>query len=75
MITRQRNSPLETMNNQGGKAAKIERENSPENNLKEIEIYSLNDREIRVVPKKKKTQKKTKWKINLIDNSKNLEAK
>lgn len=45
------------MNNQGGKAAKIERENSPENNLKEIEIYSLNDREIRVVPPQKKKKK------------------
>ena len=53
LMPRWRNSPLNTMNNQGDKATQKERENSPENKLTDVEICDLNDREFRMVLLKK----------------------
>ena len=52
-MLRQRNSPLNTMNNQGDKASQKEREKSPKNEFTDIEICDLNDREFRMVLLKK----------------------
>ena len=59
-MPRQRNGPLNTMNNQGDKASQKERKKSPENKLTDIEICNLNDREFRMVLLKKLNENRNK---------------
>nr|KAF6427857.1 hypothetical protein HJG63_008341 [Rousettus aegyptiacus] len=76
-----RNSPLNTMNNQGDKASQKKREKSPENELTDIEICDSSDREFRMVLLKKLNeilndsyQQLQKLKKQLHEQSKEIET-
>lgn len=59
LMPRRRNSPLNTMNNQGDKAAQKEREKSPENKIIDIEICDLSDNKFGMVLRKNSMRFKT----------------
>lgn len=57
-MPRQRRNPSNTMNNQDGQAAQKENKKSPENQLKDMNICGLNDKEFKTVVLKKFSEMK-----------------